>query len=511
MSRDGNRAAALSPEMYNILRPHVINLNLGQFSTDGQFATTPGDVDAIFDEYLMRELEGARARKAPLRLLFYAHGGLVKESAGLQMAYKQVAWWQKNHVYPVHFVWETGLFETIGQLLRRAWQGVRGVTRDIFDFTTDPVIAELVRALYGPIWSGMKRSAELAVAEGGGALYVAQKLKTFCDQHQHEVPIELHAVGHSAGAIFHAHFIPTACDLGVPAFRTVHFLAPALRVDTFTKRLVPLLGHGIESLALFTMSDSWERADTCAQIYHKSLLYLIYHALERDAKTPLLGLEVCLRNDVRLRDLFGLGATRADRGEVIWSPTLLEAGRSASRSVHHGDFDDDSPTMNSVVRRVLGADDNDPDPGFPHRPGGCAWTGAWDEQVDWPAGMAFLFTPGVQSVSPVLTRPPAQPSVSMPATPTAPPVAHGVTGGRYRALCVGLTSIPPHRCMAALPMLRPGRPRCNSSDSTRLSSCAITRRQALPSSRLSLTSSLPAAPGMWWCFSLLDMGPSSQI
>ena len=116
-------------------------------------------------------------------------------------------------------MWETGLFETIGQLLRRAWQGVRGVTRDIFDVTTDPIVQELVRALYGPqIWSGMKRSAERAVAEEGGTLYVARKLKAFCDQHQQEGPIELHAVGHSAGSIFHAHFLPTVCDLGVRRF-----------------------------------------------------------------------------------------------------------------------------------------------------------------------------------------------------------------------------------------------------------------------------------------------------
>ena len=89
MSRNGQRNAGLSPETLNALRPHVINLHLGQFSTDGHYSTTAGDVDAIFDAYLERELEGARARKAPLRLLFYAHGGLVKESLGLQMASKR--------------------------------------------------------------------------------------------------------------------------------------------------------------------------------------------------------------------------------------------------------------------------------------------------------------------------------------------------------------------------------------------------------------------------------------
>jgi hypothetical protein len=59
MSRNGHRAAALSPEILNALRPHVINLHLRQFSTDGHDSTTPGDVDAIFDDYLVHELDVA--------------------------------------------------------------------------------------------------------------------------------------------------------------------------------------------------------------------------------------------------------------------------------------------------------------------------------------------------------------------------------------------------------------------------------------------------------------------
>ena len=45
----------------------------------------------------------------------------------------------------------------------------------------------------------------------------------------------------------------------------------------------------MESLALLTMSDSWERDDTCAQSYQKSLLYLVHHALERDPENTAAG------------------------------------------------------------------------------------------------------------------------------------------------------------------------------------------------------------------------------
>lgn len=447
-ARDGQREAPIPPEVLNSLRPHVINLNMGTFAATGQYETTPGDVDAIFDDYLVRELDGASARREPLRLLIYAHGGLVKESAGLRIAEKHVSWWKKNYVYPIYFTWETGLFETIGQLLRRSRQAVRGVTRDVFDYTTDPVLEELARALYGPrLWSGMKRSAELSVGSGGGALYVAEKLKAFCDTHQAKLHdnrdlIELHAVGHSAGAIFHSHFIPKAKSLGVPSFRTAHFLAPAIRVDSFLDRLEGLLGEGkgVDYLTIFTMNKSRERSDDCAGVYRKSLLYLIYEALEAERKAPILGLEISLRENPRLRELFGLGGMRSDAGEVIWSTTAVDSGRSASRSIHHGGFDDDPATMNSVLRRVVAADDNDPIKEFPPEAAGSRDLESWDNQVDWPEEMEFLFGVAEQAAPPSAT--PLSPSP--PAAPALPgwPAPQAAGAGRRRALCVGINQYP---------------------------------------------------------------------
>lgn len=447
-ARDGQREARIPPEVLNSLRPHVINLSQGKFTSTEQYETTPGDVDAIFDDYLVRELEGAKARREPLRLLFYAHGGLVKESAGLRIAEKHVSWWKKNYVYPIYFTWETGLFETVGQLLRRSRQAVSGATRDIFDYTTDPALEELARALYGPrVWSGMKLSAEQAVGNGGGALYVAEKLKAFCDAHQAKLQdnrdlIELHAAGHSAGSIFHSHFIPKAASLGAPSFRTAHFLAPAIRVDAFLDRLGGLLGEGkgVDHLTIFTMSKSHERADNCAGVYRKSLLYLIYEALEAERKTPILGLEVSLRENPRLKELFGLGAARSRVGEVIWSTTLLDSGRGASRAIHHGDFDDDAATMNSVLRRVVGADDNDPIKEFSSEPAGQRGLGSWDNQVDWPEGMGFLFAvtdqPEPLPALPLST--PAPPSAVTPGWSAPQPTG----AGRRRALCVGINQYP---------------------------------------------------------------------
>lgn len=454
----GVRAAGLSPEQLDMLRPHLVNLNMGQLSRDGALKTSRGDVDAIFLEHLPREIpHGGSDGHRRLRIVFFAHGGLVKESNGLEIARKHLSWWRKNDIYPIYFIWETGLFETLGQLLRRSRErGRRALTRDLWDYTTDPLIELSVRALQGPrVWGGMKLSAALASAPGkaldevdvtlppagmdpdaleGGARYVARRLKAFCDKYRDQV--ELHAVGHSAGSIFHAHFLPAAIELGVPAFKSVHLLAPAIRVDEFKRRIAPHLGEGkgIEQMTLFTMRKDYERADHCAFIYRKSLLYLIYHALEPIPECPILGLETCLREDAGLRRLFGLGGAGGDRGQVVWSRSESDSGRNASRSVSHGGFDDDPATLNSVVRRILDKGDMDRITEYVPDKARSEIDASWSDEVDWPEPL-HLSEPW-SSLDTAWYPAPAQEMDS--SVPAPQPPGQVSSTGRRRALCVGI-------------------------------------------------------------------------
>ncbi len=430
------RGIEFTPSILSELRPHVINLNQGGFSSDGKFVTTPGDVDAIFGEHLERELQAARARSEKLRVVLYAHGGLVSESSGLQIAHKHINWWMKNHVYPIYFVWETGLFETIGQILQGTRQRAAAAgARDIFDVTTDPLVEAAARKLGGEkIWSGMKRSAELASNDDGGARYVADKLKQFCDAHHGEV--ELSAVGHSAGAIFHAHFVPLALNLGVPPFQSVQFLAPAIRVDTFQQRLAGRVGNGINQLNIFTMAKDWEKADNCAQVYRKSLLYLIYHALEPEAKTPLLGLEESLRADQQLTALFGLGGHQPHNGEVIFAKSKTTTGRNATTSTSHGGFDDDAATMNSVARRILNVGDDVPIINFPETAEARSVDG-WNAPIEWPEEFAYR----LEDVTAI--TPPLRTAIQTTTLAAPTQVMTDVTiTGRRRALCIGINQYP---------------------------------------------------------------------
>jgi hypothetical protein len=310
----------------------------------------------------------------------------------------------------------------------------RAAARDLWDHTTDPAVEATARLLGGDkIWLAMKRSAELASAPDGGATYVARRLEKFCASHPGEV--ELHAVGHSAGSIFHAHFLPAALDLGVPAFRSLSLLAPAIRVDEFKARLAPFIGRRIERLAMFTMQRDWEEDDSVAVVYRKSLLYLIHHALEPEPETPILGLEIAARADAVVRQLFGLGGPAgpgAPPGEVVWAVTESATGRAASTSRTHGGFDNDRATMNSVARRVA---DTDAIVDFPEEAiERAARLSA--EPPPLPAAVAALSGNGPGAA-------PGGWAIVSPSAPSAPPGAGAAGGpGRRRALCVGVDRYP---------------------------------------------------------------------
>jgi hypothetical protein len=175
---------------------------------------------------------------------------------------------------------------------------------------------------------------------------------------------------------------------------------------------------------MYSMKQDFEKADNCANVYHKSLLYLIYHALEVRNKTDILGLEECVWRDADLKKLFGLDGSSVHRGDSIWSQTQATSGRNASRSISHGGFDDDRATMESVLRQVLGKSDTDPIIPNPN------------------------FADGGRSIAlkqPSLATRFATTAANTDGGPGIPAFQAGIAGvtrggGRRRALCVGINS-----------------------------------------------------------------------
>ena len=417
------------------LRPYVVSMRQGRWDTGGIFNSTPGDVDAIFGESAKAAIEALGGNKK-LKIVLYAHGGLVSEKSGLAQAQFHINWWKQSAadgIYPIYFIWKTGLGETIAQLLGLAGGASRDLAGTPRAWISDPVVAAIARRLGGEsVWSGMKRDAEQAVVPDGAATYVAQRLKQFCDAYKGQV--ELHAVGHSAGAVFHSHFIPLSTVIGNPYFTTTSFMAPAVNVETFLNLLTMDNGHGqralkpeVGHLALFTMKKDFEKQDNCINIYHQSLLYLILHALEAADPTPILGLEESLRGDSQLAQLMGLGGAPSPRAEVIWSTTAAATGCSATQAIHHGDFSSDAPTLNSVLRRILSRCDGEPIHPFPGSRGlGTMWD-IWAPPDDLP-GFSTSTSAGAGP----------QPSTPAPAQQIASTQRPTSGSGKRKALCVGI-------------------------------------------------------------------------
>ena len=317
------------------------------------FRTTADDIDAIFATHLPAFI--AANAPGPVPIVLYAHGGLVDKEAGFGIAMQQTAWWKANGVYPIHFVWETGLGTALWDALRRWASGGR---RGWVDEAKDTFLEVAARLLGGGgIWNDMKVDAAAASVKGGGGYAFVRALGKWMTEHPGEV--QVHAVGHSAGSIFHSHLLPAALEADVPEIASLSLLAPAVRVDTFTKLGLPHAKSGkIARLAVFTMDDDAERADTCLRIYNKSLLYLVSASFEPQKATPILGMAKFLTRDADLADFF-TGAS-AD-GDLVLAPNALGL-RVASAARSHGDFDDDAPTMESVARRVAGVSDVTPFP-----------------------------------------------------------------------------------------------------------------------------------------------------
>jgi hypothetical protein len=91
-------------------------------------------------------------------------------------------------------------------------------------------------------------------------------------------------------------------------------------------------------LDIYNLSKKLELDDDVVKAYRKSLLYLVSNALERQHGKPLLGMQTFskdLKETKSVKLIYSNG-----RGKV-------------TRSESHAGFDNDTSTMNSLLKRVL--------------------------------------------------------------------------------------------------------------------------------------------------------------
>jgi len=369
------RAGAMRAKSYSYpeLRPHIISIgNDGALRDDGIFGTSAAETEEIIKQDFPRITRNWKKK----RLLIYAHGGLVSEESAIQRVSDYRKAMLEAEVYPLAFSWKSDAWTTIKNIIedaqsRRRPEGILDAAKDFMLDRLDDAIEPLARTLGGKaMWSEMKENALFATMNEKGGARIALG---FIDELLAQDPsIEIHIVGHSAGSIFHAPIVQLLTAKGKIAsgplsgvtglgrkVETCTLWAPACTVDLFKQTYLPALSaKGIKRFALFTLTDQVEQDDHCANIYHKSLLYLVSDAFEKRVRIPLfqkdgepiLGMEKFVRGDPELDMLFKNG-----KADWVRSPNTAEDGSPVhSTSRHHGDFDDDKPTVLATLARILG-------------------------------------------------------------------------------------------------------------------------------------------------------------
>jgi len=350
----GSQAKAYS---YPDLRPHIISLgNDGALRPGGNYGTSAEEVTNLFKNDIPNALAATNCR----HILLYAHGGLVGEETAIQRLADYRAAMLDAGVYPLTFIWHTDYWSTVTNVLRDAFshrrpEGPLDAAKDFMLDRLDDALEPLARALTGKaVWDEMKENALRAtLSTGGGARLTVKLLARLCAG---SPQLRVHVVGHSAGSIFHAPLVAALDEAGI-RIASCTLWAPACTVSLFKEYYAPLISRGrIERAAIFALTNEVETDDHCANIYHKSLLYLVSNAFEYKQRIPLfrdgepiLGMEKFLRADATVQALVG-----NKRLELILSPNDQRVGSTkASKSQHHGDFDDDEATVKATLARIL--------------------------------------------------------------------------------------------------------------------------------------------------------------
>jgi len=345
--------------VYAALRPHIItSKNDGELDSKGAFGLTPEGLRNIICDQMPKRMEGWKKK----RLLLYAHGGLVPQSSAIQHAANNREAALNAEVYPISFIWRSDAWSTIRNILHDAFsqrrdEGLLDKAKDFMLDRLDDTLEPVACALGGKaMWAEMKENALLASRGRKGAAKLAVDLIV---QLVAEGTVdEVHLVGHSAGSIFLAPVAKKLTDAGVPV-TSLSLWAPACTMELFDDVYRPLIDSGqIKSFDLYTLDDATERDDHCANIYHKSLLYLVSGAFEKHARIPLLrkngtallGLERDAEDDIP--------AAFWERKSRQWHIAPAAEGSDAR---HHGDFDNDPATLRTTLARITrGAAEDEP-------------------------------------------------------------------------------------------------------------------------------------------------------
>ena len=398
--RSGRGAAAVSP--WSSEQAYLHSVVMGN---DGNVLRRRIDTASADDNLDLVALEEplAAVRNGAKHIVIYAHGGLNSESAGIERVMRMGPWLEANGIYPIFLVWRTSLLnalgnigadfvdrfraerdalrtEALGDILSPAIDKLQNGFDKAFELAAQTTIGK-------PVWTQIKQNAEAASKTTGGMRKLVMRLRklrrTLADEGN---SVELHLMGHSAGAILLGHMLGDLSAENSASSTTL--FAPACSMDFAARHYGRALDRGVignGGLHIHNLSDRNERDDTVGP-YGKSLLYLVSRALEDPRKLPLLGLAKC--SDAGNAKLAALAAKDIDGMKELLGIDFEEstikhvsawrqvaAAHNVATTIHsaeefpvrrgsagklaikasHGGLDNHLDIVNGVVSQILGA------------------------------------------------------------------------------------------------------------------------------------------------------------
>jgi hypothetical protein len=347
-------------------------------------AGVDGSIERFVEDLVVTRPARWLASQAKPKLMIYAHGGLNSEQDSIDRIRVLAPYFAANGVYPLFLTWRTGPFETLGAMLADAFRSLFGIEDaeqmraagfiDALANARDRRVEELARRTVKGIWTEMRENAERGAASGRGLDVLAKQLAALRGALQYK-GLELHLVGHSAGAILLGHLLgrlaapaPEAAPLPV-ASCTLYAAACSVEFA-----LAQYLGAGaavlpIRKLHLDYLSDRNEKDDYLGgieglHVYGKSLLYLVSRALDDERKMPLLGFERALdpayRNDSdqwaesQLPSVKRWQAAFKGTKNCVAAPSVPINKKGKTQQAQHGSFDNNLEVIGATIARIAG-------------------------------------------------------------------------------------------------------------------------------------------------------------
>jgi hypothetical protein len=239
------------------------------------------------------------------------HGGLNDQDAGIKRASVLGPCFLENDVYPIFAVWNSGILETIKNILFADVEIPADVNAafwdEIKDQVTEPsdyLLEQTAEDVGGALWRNMK---DRCIASGLGQGGMVQLLAGYQRLLEEFPDLELHLLGHSAGSIMIGSLLDLLKD-SPASVNTCTLFAPACSAQFAVQHFIPAMQAGKlpgDQTHVHCLSNRMERKDTVGP-YFKSLLYLVSRSFEVH-KTPIMGMERLwdpVKNDDTFADTF---------------------------------------------------------------------------------------------------------------------------------------------------------------------------------------------------------------